>query len=63
MLLEELDNNVEMTTEILEEECGKSFWPDSEKCTSLSSEEENKLLKKAVARLYKKVMMAEKELE
>ena len=64
-LLEELDNNVEMAREILEEECGKPTLPDTQKLPKpkMQESEENKVLRKAVAQLYKKLMTIEKELE
>lgn len=65
-MLEELDNNVEMATEVLREECGKEEFrvePSVSVKQYLPELDQNRILKKAVASMYKKIMVKERELE
>lgn len=64
-LLEELDNNVEMVTSILATESQDKQPMLCEKPTPKKPEhdDENRMLKNAIARLYKRMLQQEKDLE
>lgn len=64
-LLEEMEGNLEMAIGVLEEEYGREavIIPEKPCCKKISEEEQNRLLKKAVAQLYKKLRETEKESE